>query len=92
MKLFRGEDFVRTDQRRPSEYIAQWKKNHRIALNGTKVKSGRRWTRLWIEIEEKDVRELALALLERYREQDELNETVEKFLSAVEEHRTLRKT
>jgi hypothetical protein len=70
MRIFRGDDYARTDSRLPADYIKEWKKHKRIALNGTKRKSGARWTRLWVEIDESDVRELAIALLELQRDEE----------------------
>ena len=85
MKLYRGDNQVLTDSKRPADYVKRWKKDGWIPLNATKNRYGKRWTSLWLKIEEADVREFAAAWLERQREAEELDESYRKLLDAVQE-------
>ena len=86
MRVYRGDDYARTDSKQPSDCVTEWKKSGRIALNGTKNKSSGRRTRLWLEIDERDVLELAIAMLERHREKEETDRSFEQLIRALREY------
>ena len=69
MKLWRGYPGreVRTDSKKPQDYIEDWSRGHRIHLRGKKDKTKPKETDLWLEIDEEDVFAFVQALAERSR-------------------------
>jgi len=66
MKLFRGREDTTTDEKQPSDYIANWKSSGFVELRGTKSREASRETTLWLRIDEEDVLAFSHALIERY--------------------------
>ena len=66
MKVYRGSRRKSlTDSFEPEDYIVDWKEGRHVHLTGTIDEYGARHTNLWLEIEDRDVVALFVALLER---------------------------
>ena len=59
MKVYRGKELIKTDEKSLSE----WKPGQTIVVDGTKDKSGMKYTQIGIEIDENDIASLITSLI-----------------------------